>query len=529
MDDRNNKNPFDGFFAGGTEENRNGRTDGAESKDEASRTGESRSYYYSYGPFRHGAGEEAGRSRETGGAYGQPEERPVETVGDVQVTPPSPVRPFAPVQQAPRSGWQVKQEKRRSSFKAMFASFLVGVVTVGGLMFAADYNNWFTAGSIAATQGPVAGDSTASGGGGNASTVADVVRPNNIDQIYKTASPAVVKIETYVQAQRGGSSMFDDPFFRQFFGDRFTQPDSQNDGQEVLNGIGSGFFFEKEGKTGYILTNQHVVGNADTIKVYVEGRAEPLEAELLGSSFELDLAVLKVEGDDFPTLPLGNSDEINIGEWVVAIGNPSGFDHTITVGVLSSKEREISISDQQGDRNYEHLLQTDASINPGNSGGPLLNLKGEVIGINTAVSSQAQGIGFAIPTSTINKVLDNLKNNTEIPKEPVPFIGVDLYQMNEQIAAELGIDEKTKGSLVRSVYYKTPAYEAGLRQFDIITGMDGTTYDVREDLIEAIGKKSVGDEVTLHIIRDGKKLDLKVKIGDKNKFPNLAQQQQQRQ
>ncbi|MBW7461798.1 trypsin-like peptidase domain-containing protein, partial [Paenibacillus sepulcri] len=154
-------------------------------------------------------------------------------------------------------------------------------------------------------------------------------------------------------------------------------------GDLTPEGLGTGFFFDS---TGYILTNQHVVGDADEIKVTVQGRAEPLVAKKLGSDYNLDLAVLKVEGTNFPTLPIGDSDSIDIGDWVVAIGNPYGFDHTVTVGVLSAKERPISIQDTEGTRNYEHLLQTDASINPGNSGGPLINLEGEVVGINTAVS-----------------------------------------------------------------------------------------------------------------------------------------------
>ncbi|MGO4276599.1 S1C family serine protease, partial [Paenibacillus sp. TAF58] len=164
-----------------------------------------------------------------------------------------------------------------------------------------------------------------------------------------------------------------------------------------------------------------------------------------------DLAVLKIEGDkEFPILPLGKAEDVNVGDWVVAIGNPYGFDHTVTVGVLSAKERPISIPDSKGTREYKHLLQTDASINPGNSGGPLLNLNGEVIGINTAVSSQAQGIGFAIPTSTISSVLENLKNNVQIPKEPVPYLGVGLQDIGKDWVSELKLSN-TDGALVGSV------------------------------------------------------------------------------
>ncbi len=260
----------------------------------------------------------------------------------------------------------------------------------------------------------------------------------------------------------------------------------------------------------------------------MNGYEQPFTAKLLGSSYDLDLAVLKIEGSNFPTLKLGDSNATNMGDWVVAIGNPYGFDHTVTVGVLSSNEREISIQDTNGTRNYEHLLQTDASINPGNSGGPLLNLNGEVIGINTAVSSEAQGIGFAIPTSTISEVLDKLKTNTKIPSKPVPFIGATLQDVNSAIARQLGLDSAS-GSYVYSVLYNSPAYKGDLRQYDVITGMDGKTYKTSTDLIEAIKKKNVGDKVTLNVIRGGKKVDISVEIGDKNAFEDQLEQQQQQQ
>jgi serine protease Do len=217
-------------------------------------------------------------------------------------------------------------------------------------------------------------------------------------------------------------------------------------------------------------------------------------------------------------LKLGDSSSLNMGDWVVAIGNPYGFDHTITVGVLSSNERQISIPDTNGTRNYDHLLQTDASINPGNSGGPLMNLQGEVIGINTAVSSQAQGIGFAIPTSTISGVLENLKNNTKIPQKPVPFIGATLMDVTADIAGRLGIDPTAKGAFVREVLFNSPAYKADLRQYDVITGMDGKNYKTTDELIAAIKTKAIGDKVILNILRVDKKIDVTVVIGDKNEY-----------
>ncbi|AZN40162.1 S1C family serine protease [Paenibacillus albus] len=538
MDDQNKKNGYDDFFQNrNNEENRD--QDHSHKEDEAkpeqaatSSESDKSSYYYSYGPFKSN-GDNASEPRGEAQADPYAAGRQDSVHGSVEVTPPQQLRQFAPSQSASRSGWQVK-EARRSTFKAMFASFLAGVVVVGSLMFVSDKQNWFTSDQATSTQAAADQVKTASGSAGDngsVSTAADVVRPNNIAQLFEKASPAVVKIETFTKqraSSQGGSGM---DFFSQFFGDDFggnggsqDQGNGSNGNQDqgstelTPEGIGTGFFFDS---SGYILTNQHVVGDADEIQVTVQGYNKPLVAKKLGTSYSLDLAVLKVEGTNFPTLPIGSSDKINIGDWVVAIGNPYGFDHTVTVGVLSSKERPITIPDEQGTRQYEHLLQTDASINPGNSGGPLLNLAGEVIGINTAVSSQAQGIGFAIPTSTIQEVLQDLKANKEIPKKPVPFIGANLAEITDDIAKELGLTSK-EGSIVSSVLYKSPAYMADLRQYDVITGLDGTKYNNREDLIAAIQKKNVDDTVTLNILRNGEKMDLKVKVGNKNEF---AQQQ----
>ncbi len=421
-------------------------------------------------------------------------------------------RPFTVSGGVERSSFGSKPP-RRTSLRSVFAAFLVGVLTVGALMYSADRYNWFSdevfGGTKAATEADVKAASNP------VSNSADVVRPNNIAKIFEQSSPAVVQIETYAKTRSSAGSLWQDDFFRQFFGDNYGQDNGGGDGSLQQSGMGSGFIFDS---TGYILTNQHVIADAAEIKVIVDGYEQPFTAELLGSSYELDLAVLKIKGSDFPTLKLGDSGNMNMGDWVVAIGNPYGFDHTVTVGVLSSNEREISIPDSNGTRNYKHLLQTDASINPGNSGGPLINLQGEVIGINTAVSSQAQGIGFAIPTSTIKDVLENLKSNTKIPQKPVPFIGATLMDVTTDIADKLGIGKDAKGAFVREVLFNSPAYKADLRQYDVILGMDDKNYSTTNDLIAAIQKKTVGDKVTLNVARGDKKLDIAVTIGDRNEF-----------
>ncbi|MBW5446910.1 trypsin-like serine protease [Cohnella sp. CFH 77786] len=505
MDDQNKKPDELQGFSHNEDQTRERQTDFRTERDDPYAGIRRESEPYTFGPF--------GRTQpyEAGAAPGQSDPEQAEVVPASRE-----YRPFT-VSGGVRGGaWQ--SPPRRTSLRALFASFMVGVVVVGGLMFAADRGNWFTQETFAASsQGE-----TAKAASVPVSNAVDTVRPNNIAKIFEQSSPAVVKIETYVKANSRRSNSQMDDLFRQFFGEDPGSGDnggdngSDNGGSLQESGMGSGFLFESNG---YILTNQHVIADSDDIEVTVVGHNKPFKAKLLGSSYDLDLAVLKIEGTGFPTLKLGDSSSSNMGDWVIAIGNPYGFDHTVTVGVLSSNEREISIPDSQGTRNYQHLLQTDASINPGNSGGPLLNLQGEVIGINTAVSSQAQGIGFAIPTSTIKEVLDNLKSNKAIPKKPVPFIGATLMTVTPEIADKLGLSGQT-GSLVRDVVYGSPAYKADLRAYDVITGMDGTDYKDNESLIAAIQKKNVGDKVKLHVIRNGQKIDITVQIGDKNQFTN---------
>lgn len=501
------------------------------------------SYYYSYGPYQ-SYGKDREESREEYPSYErrQPEEVEVTRPQPVKPIPSSyDIRPSSDGQKGSNGGggtppgkgngnWQYNKPPKKISFKSVIAGGLAGMLILLGGMVYADTQNLFTGNkeAIQVTTGTKSNES-------NSKTEAasfGMTNPGDVTAVVKQAGPAVVKIETLVKEskqQNRNNAYSNDPFFRYFFGDDSSSNGNNNgkDGsssgdsdQLVPTGIGSGFIFEKDG---YILTNEHVVHNADVVQVTLQDTEKPYEAKVLGTSYELDLAVLKIEGDNFPSIPLGNSDNTVVGEWLVAIGNPQGFDHTVTAGVLSAKERGgIRIAGENGeaDRQYEHLLQTDASINPGNSGGPLLNLKGEVVGINVAVSSDAQGIGFAIPTSTINEVLDKLKNNEKIPKKPQPFLGATLMTMTSEVAKQMGTDEQ-EGSVVSNIIYKSPAYNADLRPYDIITGADGKKCATKEDLIAYIQKQKVGTKVNFNVVRDGKSIDLKVTIGDKNDFTNL--------
>lgn len=499
--------------------------------------------YFRYGPFASGAGGEVadeGRSRshqagagETG-AYDAMVEAASsghEQSYDVEITPPDPLKPvpqdaagatIGATIDAGKAGKARKAGKRsakrqRTSFRSMFAAFIAGAVLVGGLMFASDKLNLFTA--DAATGGtppvvqPVQTEVSDGNRGGLQNASLEVVRPNTIAEIVSNSQAAVVKIETYSKGTRQSTSpFFNDPFFRFFFGDDYNQPQQSPEGRLYKTGEGSGFLFDSEG---YILTNQHVVDNADEIRVFVQGFEDYFVAEKLGDSYDLDLAALKIEGSaPFAYLRLGDAEAMNVGDWVIAIGNPYGFDHTVTVGVLSAKERPITIREGQNTRQYENLLQTDASINPGNSGGPLLNLNGEVIGINTAVSAQAQGIGFAIPTGTITDVLDNLKNDTPIPKQPEPYIGVYLGNLDDAWKEELGF--KGDGALVTQIEVGGPANRAGIRAGDIITEVAGKKISDAQDVSDAVKEQEVGSNIHLKIFRQGKTYEAVVTVGDRN-------------
>ncbi|MCG7378932.1 trypsin-like peptidase domain-containing protein [Paenibacillus sp. ACRSA] len=522
------------------------------------------SYYYSYGPFQ------SVNQEDTASHQGDTNQR---AEGDVQITRPDPVKPVPSYysqgssEEASRGkagngggnggndgkggNWNYNNRRPRSSVRSLMFSFIAGMLVITVLMYVADTTNMFTPqASMTSAQSESASkeSSTNTGGGNNVTASLLPTGKTDVSSVVTNTSPAVVKIETLAKQStrsggyQGGSTM-SDPLYQYFFGNGGTngnqdqnqqqqqQQQQQSSNQLVPLGIGSGFIFDKEG---YILTNQHVVQGADVIQVTLENNSKPYEAKLLGSSFDLDLAVLKIEknsGDaDFPVAPLGDSNSTQVGEWLVAIGNPEGFEHTVTAGVLSAKERTISIPDEETGktREYSHLLQTDASINPGNSGGPLLNLNGEVIGMNVAVSADAQGIGFAIPSSVISEAVKYLKENKEVPKEPVPFIGASLMALTPEVAKQMGTDI-TEGSVVASTIYQSPAYQADLRAYDIITGANGTPYNTSQDLIDFIKKQEIGSEVTLNVVRDGKKMDIKIKIGNKNDYDTSQTSNEQQQ
>lgn len=314
------------------------------------------------------------------------------------------------------------------------------------------------------------------------------VEPGTIAGIVGKAGPAVVKIETFVTTSQRSDPFFEDPFYKEFFGQFDYTPK-----KKVQRGLGSGFIISPDG---YILTNEHVVQGAQEIQVNIVGRKSSVPAKVVGADHELDLAVLKIDaGNNLPVLKLGSSSAVSVGNWVIAIGNPYGLDHTVTVGVISAKGRPVTIQD----RSFRNLLQTDASINPGNSGGPLLNLKGEVIGINTAVA-QAQGIGFAIPSDTVESVLDDLIKQGKVKRG---WLGVEIQEVTPTIADYFGLSEP-EGVLIRNVVQGGPAEKAGLKQGDIITAIGGEKVNTTDDLLDLIREAGPGKKVQLTIWRNKK-------------------------
>ncbi|MFD2117059.1 S1C family serine protease [Paenibacillus yanchengensis] len=372
---------------------------------------------------------------------------------------------------------------------------------------------------------PVNGDLLSSGSQqvANASTVAagptNGALTSNLDfsSIVEQSNESVVLINTFAERGNYNQSPNTDDIFSYFFGQMPEQPQVPDSEQKQLHplGAGSGFFY-KDG--GYILTNEHVVAGADRIEVTVQGYDEPFVAKVLGASPEHDLAVIKIDDKEkFKVLPIGDSSTITVGEWVVAIGNPLGFEHTVTVGVISAKEREVPISDERGQRQYRNLLQTDASINSGNSGGPLINLKGEVIGINTAKSANAQGIGFAIPTTVFVPLINYLEEGKTIPSA---YIGVTVGNINETFVNELNLPSK-KGAIVTSVLPGTPAFKAGIRQYDVILKVDGEEIADSKEAVNKIITLPVGEEVVITVWRDGAEHEFSVTIADKNEQPPI--------
>jgi serine protease Do len=340
-------------------------------------------------------------------------------------------------------------------------------------------------------------NSSAAGASSVAAT-GDLYAQNPVARIAKECSPAVVNIDTETMVTRSPHPFANDPFFKEFFGDEMERWNRT----VPMRGKGSGFIVDQRG---YILTNNHVAEGADKIKVtMLDGRT--FDATLVGRDPTFDLAVIQIKADNLPTLDLGDSDAAEIGEWVVAIGNPLGFENTVTVGVISGKNRTL----QAADINFQGFMQTDASINPGNSGGPLINLRGEVVAINTAIVPYAQGIGFAVPVNMAKQVMDDLIEHGEVKRG---WLGVTLQTMTAGFAETYKIPTN-EGAIVSDIVAGSPAEKAGFKRGDVVVSVDGNAMKSSQDVVLAIRNKLMGQDVKIEFYRDGKKDSVVVKLGE---------------
>ncbi|MHB8909827.1 MAG: DegQ family serine endoprotease [Syntrophales bacterium] len=328
--------------------------------------------------------------------------------------------------------------------------------------------------------------------------------PGNFSDLAEKVRAGVVNIQVSKKVKNAGFEQFgENPFgdrnpFGEFFG---PFGGGRNLPQRRQQGVGSGFIMNKEG---YILTNNHVVEDADQIKVKLAGGKE-FDGKVVGRDPKTDLALIKIAGDsDLQPLKLGNSDDLKVGNWVVAVGSPFGLEQTVTAGIVSAKGRVI------GSGPYDNFIQTDASINPGNSGGPLINLQGEVVGINTAIIASGQGIGFAIPINMAKEIAPQLQKKGHVTRG---LLGVNIQDVTPELAKSLGLKE-SKGALVSQVVPGGPADKAGFEQGDVIVNFDGRTVGDSKDLPRIVASTPVGKTVTVKLIRDGKEVERQAKVGE---------------
>ena len=329
--------------------------------------------------------------------------------------------------------------------------------------------------------------------------------PESFTELAEKYSPAVVNIRSEKNGKhrmnvdphfKGGPFEKNDPFrdfFEKFFGSRPNQGFKQRS-------LGSGFIIDQ---SGFIVTNNHVVEGADKIKVILKDERE-FDAEVKGRDPNTDLALIKIKSDgDLPSIQFGNSDNVKVGEWVMAIGNPFGLEHTVTVGIISAKGRVI------GSGPYDDFIQTDASINPGNSGGPLINMDGKVVGINTAIIAGGQGIGFAIPVNMAKGIIEQLQSKGEVTRG---WLGIGIQDLTKELKEYYGV-KGDAGVLITNVFPGDPAEKAGIRAKDIILEVNGKEVDSSRGLSRTIAEAPVGQKTELLVLRDGDEKEFTIELG----------------
>ena len=333
--------------------------------------------------------------------------------------------------------------------------------------------------------------------------------PPSFADLAQHVSPAVVNIRTKRTIKPGEARMHNplEEFFGPGFGQRFGVP-------REIRSLGTGFVISPDG---YIVTNNHVIEGVDSIEVHFLDKTV-LQAKLVGHDPKTDVALIRVKGSGLPHLPLGNSDLIRPGDWVVAVGNPFGLEHTVTAGIVSAKHRVINDPSSE-QRRFDDFIQTDAAINPGNSGGPLLNLSGEVVGINTAINPRANTIGFAIPINIAKGVLPQLKVSGHVSRG---WLGVYIQPIDDDTAELMGLADK-RGALVSKVEPGGPAEKVGIQSGDVIVEFNGEPVDEMDALPRLVAKTPVGTKVDLKVLRKGKTRSFQVALGELDVGEKLAQ------
>ncbi len=335
--------------------------------------------------------------------------------------------------------------------------------------------------------------------------MAIAIPQNYVSNVVNQVGDSVVRIDASRKVATNVPATFNDPFFRQFFGSQI--PNIPN--EQIQRGLGSGFVVTSDG---LILTNAHVVEGSDKVKVTLkDGRT--YEGEVMGTDSLTDLAVIKIAASELPAVAFADSDQLQPGEWAIAIGNPLGLDNTVTTGIVSATGRtsaQVGIADKR-----VSFIQTDAAINPGNSGGPLLNAKGEVIGINTAIIQNAQGLGFAIPVNAAREIAEELIAKGKVDH---PYLGIQMTAITPELKQELkrqkNLDVNSEsGILVVEVFPNSPADKAGLKSGDVIQEIEGKEITQADQVQQAVAKTGVGENLSLGLLRDEKQLKRDVRVG----------------
>ncbi|MEL6930210.1 MAG: HhoA/HhoB/HtrA family serine endopeptidase [Cyanobacteria bacterium J06600_6] len=336
-------------------------------------------------------------------------------------------------------------------------------------------------------------------------SVAIAVPQNYVSDVVQQVGDSVVRIDASRKVATNVPATFNDPFFKQFFGSQIPNIPSER----IQQGLGSGFIVSSDG---LILTNAHVVEGSDRVKVTLKD-GQTYQGQVMGTDSLTDVAVIKIEAESLPAVTFADSDSLQPGEWAIAIGNPLGLDNTVTTGIVSATGRtsaQVGVADKR-----VSFIQTDAAINPGNSGGPLLNAQGEVIGINTAIIQNAQGLGFAIPVNAARDIAEELIAKGKVDH---PFLGIQMATITPELKRELNGQQQLQinaetGILIIDVVPNSPAASAGLKSGDVIQEIEGNKITKADQVQQAVAQTKVGEQLNLGLIRNDRSLDLAVKVG----------------